>query len=137
MDRSLRRRFRPSLETLEARELLAANVISGFVFDDLNGNGLRDAGEPAIAGSLIELRNAAGIRVGTATTDVNGAYRFDTDNTVSTAVQTLTRTATFASQTTNTTRTQTIQQFDPSLGILQSVEIRVDGKIVSDIKIEN
>jgi len=137
MGRPLLRRFCPQVEALEDRRLLAGNVISGYVFDDLNGNGLRDAGEPAIAGSTIELRNASGVLVGTAMSDAAGAYRFDTDATVSPDVQSLTRTVAFANQTTNSTRTQPLQQFDPALGILQSVEIRLDGKIVSDIKIEN
>src|SRR4029079_13817567 len=108
---------------------LAGNVISGYVFDDLNGNGLRDIGEPALAGSPIELRNAAGVLIASTTSDANGAYSFDTDTTVSTAAQSLVRTVTFGNQTTNTTRSQTLQKFDPSLGILQSLEIRVVGQI--------
>lgn len=137
MRRSLRCFAALQLETLEDRRLLAGNVISGYVFDDVNGNGLRDAGEPAIANTPLELRNTAGTLISTVTTDVNGFYQFDTDNTISNAVQSVVKTVTFANDKANTIRTQSLPQFDPSLGTLQSVEIKVDGKIISDIKIEN
>ena len=67
------------VESLEPRMLLACNVISGFVYDDANNNGLFDPGETPIANSTIELRNASGVVVGRTTTDASGAYRFDTD----------------------------------------------------------
>jgi hypothetical protein len=38
-------------EPLERRLLLAA--VTGVVFNDLNGNGLRDAGEPGLGGVLV------------------------------------------------------------------------------------
>ena len=53
------------VESLEPRMLLACNVISGFVYDDANKNGLFDPGESPIANSTIELRNASGVVVGT------------------------------------------------------------------------
>src|SRR5262245_30530181 len=53
------RRDRPlRVESLEDRCLLA--TISGTVYQDLNNNGLFDAGEPTIANNPIELRNAVG-----------------------------------------------------------------------------
>jgi hypothetical protein len=70
MARSLRRNAPLHMEVLEDRSVPA--VISGYVFNDLNGNGLRDAGEQAIANNLIELRNSAGGLVGSTTTDSNG-----------------------------------------------------------------
>lgn len=137
MSRSLRRFVALQLETLEDRRLLAGNVISGYVFDDLNGNGLKDAGEVAIAYSTLELRNQAGVLVGTTNSDANGFYRFDTDTSIGNTLQSQVKTVTFADSKANTIRSQTLPQFDPSLGNLQSIEIRVDGKIISDIKIEN
>lgn len=131
------RRFSPLLELLEDRQLLAGNIISGYVFSDLNGNGLREAGETAIANNPIELRNAAGVVIGSTTTDSNGFYSFDGDSSVSGGVQSQTQTLTFADANANTIRSQALQQFDPSLGTLQSIEIRVDGRIVSNIKLEN
>jgi uncharacterized protein (DUF2141 family) len=40
------------IESLECRRLLAG-TISGRVFDDLNGNGVREANEPGLAGQII------------------------------------------------------------------------------------
>ena len=45
--------------------------LSGQKFADLNGNGVRDPGEPALPGWTIQLSNGA-----TAVTDVNGYYYF-------------------------------------------------------------
>ncbi len=56
-----------------------AGEISGVVFFDRNGNGMRDAGENGIAGVVVELRDAAtngqALRR-QATTDAGGVYRF-------------------------------------------------------------
>ncbi len=54
-------------------------TISGFAFEDVNGNGLQDAGEPAavnFAVSLLDSTNPAARPVGTAVTDATGQYRF-------------------------------------------------------------
>ncbi len=49
--------------------------ISGRFFSDLNRSG-SDTGEPGFAGVTVELRNASGVVVGTATTSSSGAYSF-------------------------------------------------------------
>ena len=58
--------------------------IGDKVFDDLNGDGIQDAGEPGIAGVIVKLLDAAGNPVlgptgqpVTTTTDANGNYFFD------------------------------------------------------------
>lgn len=135
--RSQLRRPQLSLEALEDRYLLACNAISGTVYYDQNNNGLRDAGEPPIANSVIELRNAAGTVVGTTMTDANGYYVFDKDATVSTSESTLTRTASVPTLYTDWTRTLAIAKFDPSLGRLLAIEISDNSTITSDIKVEN
>jgi hypothetical protein len=63
-------------EPLEPRLLLA--IVQGFKFDDLDGDGTRDAGEPALAGFVIyhdenndNVRNSG---ESTATTDGNGFF---------------------------------------------------------------
>jgi hypothetical protein len=48
-------------------------MILGTVFDDANGNGEQDAGEPGIPGVRVNLRNGIS---GTITTDPNGDYSF-------------------------------------------------------------
>lgn len=47
--------------------------ISGFVYEDLNNNGVKDAGEPGIAGVTITL---SGDDAAVTTTDAGGAYTF-------------------------------------------------------------
>lgn len=46
-------------------------------------------------------------------------------------------TATFTPFTTGGSQTQSVAQFDPSLGTLNSVEIILNGKLSSDVKVEN
>ena len=50
-------------------------TITGLKFNDLNGNGIRDAGEPGLSGVTIRVTDAAG-GVRTATTDATGAFSF-------------------------------------------------------------
>ncbi len=52
--------------------------ISGMKFNDLNGNGLKDTGEPALSGWTIQLcaDSACTTILQTATTDANGVYSF-------------------------------------------------------------
>ncbi len=58
-------------------ELLPVSL-SGYVYEDLNDNGQRDAGEAGIAGVTLTLLDAAGQPTGTtAATDGSGFYRFD------------------------------------------------------------
>jgi protocatechuate 3,4-dioxygenase beta subunit len=56
----------------------AANVgaLGNFVWNDLNGDGIQDAGEPGMAGITVILYNSAGNPVDTVFTDANGAYLF-------------------------------------------------------------
>ena len=49
-------------------------VISGTVVNDLNGNGVRDAGEPGLAGIPVVLTGAGGVL--STTTGMGGAYAF-------------------------------------------------------------
>lgn len=50
-------------------------VISGTKYEDVNGDGARDAGEPGLAGWTIDL-SYHGTVVATTTTDAGGAYAF-------------------------------------------------------------
>jgi hypothetical protein len=56
----------------------AANVgaLGNFVWNDLNGNGVQDAGEPGVGGITVILYNNAGTPVDTVTTDATGGYLF-------------------------------------------------------------
>ncbi|HWE37650.1 MAG TPA: choice-of-anchor E domain-containing protein [Isosphaeraceae bacterium] len=138
---SARRHRTPVLEGLEGIRLLSTTsaVISGFVYNDVNNNGLFDAGEPPIAGSTIALRNAAGVTIGTAVTGANGFYQFDTNATIDTAPASQTQTASVPSTLTNFTASPTpaIQQFNPALGQLTSVEVTNAANITAQFNIHN
>ncbi len=125
------------LESLEDRALMSASTISGFVYNDANNNGLKDPGELAIANSTVELHNAANVVIATAVSDANGFYQFDHDDSIDNTPKTLTKTVEFAETKTNFSLQGTLQQFDPSLGTLVSVEIKHEGAITSEIKVEN
>ncbi len=51
-------------------------TISGQAFDDLNGNGTEDPGEPGLPGWTIDLLDSSGTVIATTTTDASGDYSF-------------------------------------------------------------
>jgi len=53
-----------------------SSTIGDFVWEDLNEDGIQDAGEPGIAGVTVLLKNIAGTVVATTSTDMNGGYLF-------------------------------------------------------------
>ncbi|MBK6935630.1 MAG: carboxypeptidase regulatory-like domain-containing protein [Chitinophagaceae bacterium] len=55
--------------------LRGTGIIGDFVWNDLNGNGIQDSGEPGIGGATVTLTYPGGATV-TTTTDANGAYSF-------------------------------------------------------------
>jgi uncharacterized protein (DUF2249 family) len=62
---------RLGIELLEDRALLSS--VTGLVWNDLNANGLQDAGEPGVSGVVVELLQYGSYR-SIATTDKNGVY---------------------------------------------------------------
>jgi hypothetical protein len=50
--------------------------LGGEVFNDLNQNGINNAGDPGIAGATVNLLDSNGNLLGTTTTDSNGNYNF-------------------------------------------------------------
>ena len=52
-------------EWLEPRRLLAGNTITGTVFNDVNGNGVRDPGDAVVPGVKVyrQIRSAFGFRI--------------------------------------------------------------------------
>jgi SdrD B-like domain len=55
--------------------------LGDFVWKDLNGDGIQDAGEPGLAGVTVNLRDASSTSVvAVATTDANGKYLFSNLN---------------------------------------------------------
>ena len=53
-----------------------AASLGDFVFEDTNGNGIQDAGEPGILGVPVSLLDCDGNELATATTDSSGFYEF-------------------------------------------------------------
>ena len=53
-------------------------IISGIIWEDVNGNGIIDIDEPRLSGITVSLLDQAGTPTGlTATSDVNGLYTFN------------------------------------------------------------
>ncbi|MCL4205900.1 MAG: DUF4347 domain-containing protein, partial [Pirellulaceae bacterium] len=50
--------------------------IGDFVWEDLDGDGIQDAGEPGVQGVQVTLYDVHGVPVATTTTDPNGFYSF-------------------------------------------------------------
>src|SRR5690606_19294157 len=51
--------------------------IGDFVWDDLDGNGLQDVGEPGLPNVTVELFNDAGVQVASTVTNMLGRYVFN------------------------------------------------------------
>lgn len=56
-------------------DLIDPGTIAGSVFEDLNGNGIRDSGEPAISG--VKVRLTGGAVSTSAVTPADGSYHFN------------------------------------------------------------
>jgi uncharacterized repeat protein (TIGR01451 family) len=125
------------LEALEDRFVPSSANISGYVFADANNNGIYDPGETPIANAPVQLKDANNNIVGSTTTDATGFYQFTQDNSINQVPQTLTKTLVFPTTQTDFVLSGGIDQFNPSLGQLQSVQITHSGSITSDIKVEN
>jgi uncharacterized repeat protein (TIGR01451 family) len=116
------------------------NVISGFVYQDLNSNGIRDIGEPPLpVASTMELRdNATNVLIATTTTDpASGLYKFDVNPNAPTTAPPIVQTVTFPVRSTNWSDTMTVPQFNPALGMLTSVKINNAASVTSIIRVEN
>ncbi|WP_197524718.1 SdrD B-like domain-containing protein [Botrimarina hoheduenensis] len=69
------------LESCESTEVIVTlpptnASVAGEKFNDLNGDGVRDAGEPVLAGWTINLLDPDGEVIDSAVTDAGGAYAF-------------------------------------------------------------
>lgn len=65
----------PSNQTADFGYALTSSL-GDFVWEDSNGNGLQDSGEPGITGVTVELLNSGGTVISTTTTDSTGHYLF-------------------------------------------------------------
>jgi cysteine-rich repeat protein len=51
--------------------------LGDFVWNDLDGDGIQDGGEPGVAGVTVALKDASDTIIATNTTDANGSYSFN------------------------------------------------------------
>lgn len=130
----------PNLEALEERWVLStANSMSTQA---LLGSAIGDLTSTPPAG-IVQTTNTGGVQVidpgATAPSVNNGAAPTPVANTPSNASATQTREvdATFAAFPTGSSATQTIAQFNPSLGTLTGIQIITNGTLTSDVKVEN
>jgi YVTN family beta-propeller protein len=61
-------------------EVILPASLGDRVWEDLNGNGIQDAGEPGIPGVTVLLLDNNDNQIGSTTTDANGIYGFDNLN---------------------------------------------------------
>ncbi len=52
------------------------STVGDYIWDDLNGDGIQDATEPAISGTTATIYNAANVALGSAVSNSNGNYLF-------------------------------------------------------------
>jgi hypothetical protein len=64
----------PWSEMVSSVQNTATGTIGNFIWNDLNGNGIQDLGEPGIPGVAVALSGPGGAR--SVTTDANGLYQF-------------------------------------------------------------
>ncbi len=125
------------LELLEDRKVPALLTLGGSVYDDKNGNGLREASEIGIGGIPMELRTSAGVLAATAVTSNEGGYRFDRFNGL--PIQPLTQKVEQVLPLTkaNFLKNITFNGFDSQLGSLEKVDLTVTCEGSTALKVEN
>ncbi len=64
---------------LKNADIIAKSKIGDKIWEDINANGIQDAGELGIEGVTVQLKDSAGLVVGTQTTGANGDYLFTVD----------------------------------------------------------
>lgn len=128
---------RPCLEAFEDRQVPALLSVAGSVYDDLNGNGIRDGVETGLSGVPMELRNSQGTLVATATTASDGSYVFNRYNAL--PVQSLSQRfeTTINPTKANYSGLVTLPGFDSSLGALDSVELILTATGSTTLRAEN
>jgi hypothetical protein len=72
------------ITNMQTDAILFKASISGTVFNDLNGNGVQDAGEGALSGRTVDLEDSSGNVLATTRTDSNGHYAFSNLNGITT-----------------------------------------------------
>jgi len=141
----LRRRAILQLEALEDRWV--PSTISGFVYHDPTDTGPA-LGQQGIGGATITLEDQSGNSIESTTTNPDGSYNFTNDPRIGTTAPPIIQNLNFpnppADQSGNPTylktgqsQSQTINQFNPSLGKLTGIDIISQGTMNSGVTFEN
>ncbi len=128
---------RLQIEVFESREVPAVLTIGGSVYEDKNGNGIRDISETGLGGVPLELRNAQGILVSTTISASDGTYRFDKSSSLPAQSLTKKYETTVNPTKANYTGVVSLPGFDSSLGILDSVELVLTAAGSTTLRAEN
>ena len=67
----------PTVTEINAPSVALLSAIGNYVWEDLNGNGIQDFGEPGIADVYVGLNNHLDVLVAVALTDADGFYLFE------------------------------------------------------------
>jgi hypothetical protein len=66
----------PNGEVEDYQVTIASSTIGDFVWNDTNGNGIQDVGEPGIPNVTVNLYDSLGTPIASTTTNVSGLYSF-------------------------------------------------------------
>lgn len=125
------------IEVFESRQMPAVLTIGGSVYEDKNGNGIRDISETGLGGVPLELRNSQGVLVATTTSAADGTYRFDKSSSLPAQSLTKKYETTVNPTKANYTGVVSLPGFDSSLGVLDSVEIILTASGSTTLRAEN
>jgi SdrD B-like domain len=133
----VKKRRRPSLQLEALENRWVPSTIAGYIYADANNNGIMDQTEQGIVGQTVQLEDGSGNPITSTTTDPSGHYQFTNNPLVNPNAAPITQNLQFVNPTTGQTKTGAFNQFDPTLGTLNEVDILVNGTLTSDIKIQN
>ena len=109
----------------------ATASISGVVFNDLNGDGRLESGEPGLAGWTVNLLNGSNQVIGTAATDSGGSYTFASLLPGTYTVEVVSQSGYDASSAASVTLTDDNGEAD-NVNFGEFVPIMVSGEVYSD-----
>ena len=112
-------------------------VIGGFVYYDINGNGVREQGEPGLGGVPMQLKDASGATVGLSTTGSDGYYEFGRSLAGASVLLTETHTAAFPALPAPWSDERSLPAFDAARGVLDSVQVLVDASVEATVRVEH
>jgi protocatechuate 3,4-dioxygenase beta subunit len=106
-------------------------AIGGVVFNDLNGDGTLESGEPGLSGWTVQLLNSSNVVIATATTPSGGSYSFTSLLPGTYTVQVLSESGYVASSPASVTVADDNGQSD-TVNFGEFVPVTISGEVYSD-----